>query len=86
MREDVNDPLARAFREHGEFFLFQPTIIDIDRYDGVLLLNEQGDLYILLHNIGVQIIPFKSRNIFQNLLEGKKDIAGNVHRAPYSGI
>jgi len=66
--------------------LFQPTIIDIDRYDGVLLLNEQGDLYILLHNIGVQIIPFKSEKIFQTLVEGKKDIASNVHRAPYSGI
>ena len=47
------------------FFLFQPTIIDIDRYDGVLLLNEQGDLYILLHNIGVQITPFKSKKCFK---------------------
>ena len=64
----------------------QPTIIDIDRYDGVLLLNEQGDLYILLHNIGVQIIPFKSEKKFQTLLEGKKDIASSVHRAPYTGI
>lgn len=66
--------------------MFQPTIIDIDRYDGVLLLNEQGDLYIVLHNIDVQIIPFKSEKKIQNLLEGKKDIASNVHRAPYSRI
>jgi len=61
-------------------------IIYINRYDGVLLLNEQGDLYILLHNIGVQIIPFKSEKIFQNLSEGMKDIASNVHKAPYTGI
>ena len=39
--------------------LFRSTIIEIDRYDGVLLLNEHGDLYFLLHNFGVQFIPFK---------------------------
>ena len=39
--------------------LFRSTIIEIDRYDGVLLLNEHGDLYFLLHNFGVQIICFK---------------------------
>ena len=48
--------------------LFRSTIIEIDSYDGVLLLNEHGDLYFLFH---VQIIPFKT-TFFKNLSEGKK--------------
>ena len=35
-------------------------------------LNEHGDLYFLLHNFGVQIIPFKSKNVLKYLSEGKK--------------
>ena len=38
---------------------FRSTLIEIERYDGVLLLNEHGDLYFLLHNFPAQIIPFK---------------------------
>ena len=58
--------------------LFRSTLIEIDRYDGVLLLNEHGDLY----NFGVHIILLKKIIIS----EGKKDIAKNVHRAPYPGM
>ena len=36
------------------------------------------DLYFLFHSFGVQIIPFKTKNLF----EGKKDIAKNIHKAP----
>ena len=64
--------------------LFRSTIIEIDRYDGGLLLNEQGDLYFLFYNFGVQIIPFKTMK--KNLSEGKQDIAKNVHKAPYPGM
>ena len=39
--------------------VFQSTVVELDRYDGDLLINEHGDLYVLLHNFGVQIIPFK---------------------------
>ena len=46
----------------GRILLFRSTLIAIDWYDGVLLLNEQGDLYFLFHNFGVQIIPFKNKN------------------------
>ena len=42
--------------------LFRSTIIEIDMYDGVLLLNAHGDLYFLLRDFGVQIIPFKTKN------------------------
>ena len=36
-------------------------IMVIDWYNGVLLLNKHGDLYFLLHNLGVQITLFKSK-------------------------
>ena len=61
--------------------LFRSTLIEIDRYDGGVLLKELGDLYFLFHNFGVQSIPFRS--FFFNLSEGKKYIANNVHKAPY---
>ena len=32
---------------------------EVNRYDGLLLVNEHGNLYFLLHNFGGQIIPFK---------------------------
>ena len=68
--------------------LFRSTIIKIDRYDGDLLLNEHGDLYFVLHNFGVQIMPFKIKikNNSKKLSEGKKDIAKNIHKAPYPGM
>ena len=62
--------------------LFRSTLIEIDRYDGVLHLNEHGYLY----NFGVHIILLKII-IRRKLSEGKKDdIAKNVHRAPYPGM
>ena len=39
--------------------LFRSTIIEIDMFDGVLLLNAHGDQYFSLRDFGVQIIPFK---------------------------
>ena len=66
--------------------LFRSTIIEIDRYDGGLLLNVHGDLYFLFHIFGVQIIPFKTKNKINNFLEGKKYIAKNVLKAPYPGM
>ena len=64
-----------SLRAHSENMAnFVVSIYDnqIDRYDGVFDLNEHGDLYFLLHNFGVQIIPFEYICIF-NLSEGKKD-------------
>ena len=55
-----------AARTAGAGSVCTATIIEINSYDGVLLLNEHSDLYFLFHNFGVQIIPFKTR---------KKDIA-----------
>ena len=54
-----------------------------DRFDGGLLLNKHGDLYFLFHNFGVQIIPFKTKKLKKKSSEGKKDVAKNVHKAPY---
>ena len=64
--------------------LFRSMIIEIDRYDGVLLLNKQGDPYFFLHSFGVQIIPFKLLSF--NYRKEKRDIAKNVHKAPYPGM
>ena len=76
----ISTRIPRTWR----ILLFRSTIIEIDRYDGGVLLNELGDLYFLFHNFGVQIIPFK--NFFFFLSKGKKYIAKNVHKAPYSGM
>ena len=46
---------------------------EVNRYDGLLLLNEHGNLYFLLHNFGGQIIPFKLEELKQ-LLEEKRYI------------
>ena len=54
-----------------QIFLFRSMIIEIDSYDGVLLLNKHGDLYFLSHNFIVQIIPFKNYFFFK-LSEEKK--------------
>ena len=35
----------------------------VKRYDGLQLLIENTDLYFLLHNFGVQIIPFRLGNL-----------------------
>ena len=45
---------AHAFREHG--IAFQP-IDEVNKYDGLSLLNEQGDLYFLLTNFGMSHKP-----------------------------
>ena len=52
--------------------LFLSMMIEIDRYDNVLLLNEHGDQYFLLHNFGVEITPFKSKRIKKNYQKEKK--------------
>ena len=49
----------RAHSENMATSVFQSTVVQLDRYDGDLLINEQDDLYFLLHNFGVPIIPFK---------------------------
>ena len=55
----ISARIPRAWR----ILLFRPTIIEMDRYGGGLVLNEHGDLYFLLiDNFGVQIIPFKTKN------------------------
>ena len=37
----------------------------------VFLLSENGDLYILLHNSGVQVIFFKLENLAKDCSQGK---------------
>ena len=32
---------------------------EVNRYDGLMLVKEHGDLYFLLHNFAGKIIPFK---------------------------
>ena len=39
--------------------LFRSTIIEIDRYDGVLLLNEHGDLYFYFIILVYKLSPLK---------------------------
>ena len=38
------------------------------------LLNEHGDLYFLLHNNSVHIVPLNLKENLKKLSEGKKDI------------
>ena len=63
---------ARASREHGIVFQYMDPA---KRYDGLWLVNEQVDLRFLLHNFGVQIIPFKLEKEKKSS-KGKKDIIG----------
>ena len=44
-------------------------------------MNEHGDFF-LLHNFGVQIVPFKLAK--KKFIQGKKDMAKSVHKARYS--
>ena len=46
---------------------------EVNRYDGLLLVNEHGNLYFLLHNFGGQIIPFKLEEL-KKILEEKRYI------------
>ena len=46
---------------------------EVNRYDGLLLVNEHGNLYFLLHNFDGQIILFKLEEL-KNLLEEKRYI------------
>ena len=50
---------------------------EVNRYDGLLLVNEHGNLYFLLHNFGGQIIPFKLEEL-KNYWR-KKDTSKSVH-------
>ena len=43
------------------------------------LLNEQGDLYFLLHNNSAHIILLNLKENKKNLSEGKKDIGESVY-------
>ena len=43
----------------------------VNRFDGLLLVNEYGNLYFLLHNFEGQIIPFKLEKL-KKLLEEKR--------------
>ena len=54
----------------------------VKRYDGLQLLNEHVDLYLLLHKFGVQIIPCKLEKL-KRIIEGEKDGAKSVHVARY---
>ena len=44
---------------------------EVNRFDGLLLVNEYGNLYFLLHNFEGQIIPFKLEKL-KKLLEEKR--------------
>ena len=52
---------------------------EVNRYDGLLLVNEHGNLYFLLHNFGGQIIPFKLEEL-KNYWR-KKDTSKSAHQA-----
>lgn len=47
-------PILRT--KHG--IVFQ-SMDEVNRYPGLLFLNEYGDLYFLWHKFGVKIIPFR---------------------------
>lgn len=53
---------------HG--IVFQ-SMDEVNRYDGLLLVNEYGNLHFLLHNFEGQIIPFKLEKL-KKLLEEKR--------------
>ena len=42
------------------------------------LLNEHGDLYFLLHNNSVHIVPLNLKENYKNLSEAKKDLGESV--------
>ena len=44
---------------------------EVNKYDGLLLVNEYGNLYFLSHNFDGQIIPFKLEKLKQ-IIGGKK--------------
>ena len=60
-------------REHGEFCRFDYTIIDIDRYDGVSLLNEHGDLYFYCIILVYKLSPLNQKN-FNDIYQKEKKI------------
>ena len=53
---------------HG--IVFQ-SMDEVNRFDGLLLVNEYGNLYFLLHNFEGQIIPFKLEKL-KKIIGGKK--------------
>ena len=74
----ISARISRTLR----ILLFLSTTIEIDRYDGVLLVNEHGDLYFYCIILVYKLSPLNKKNI-KNLSEGKKDMAKNVHKARY---
>ena len=44
---------------------------EVNRFDGLLLVNEYGNLYFLLHNFQGEIILFKLEKL-KKLLEEKR--------------
>ena len=53
---------------------------NLNRCDGLFLLNEHGDLYFLLHKNIVHIILLNLEKKIKNLSEGKKVIAECVRK------
>lgn len=66
---------AHAFREHG--IAFQP-IDEVNKYDGLSLLNEQGDLYFLLTNFGMSHKPLWIEETKKKIIMGRKGKAKSV--------
>ena len=71
---------ARAFRENS--IVFQ-SMDQVKRCDGLMLLKEHSELYFLLHDFGVQIIPFKLENLKKKFRKKNRDAAKNVPGARY---
>ena len=63
----ISTRIPRTWR----ILLFRSVIIEIDRYDGGLLLNEHGDRHFLFHNFGAQIMPCISK-IVKEIIRRKK--------------
>ena len=65
--------------------VFQSTVVELDRYDGDLLINEHGDLYFYCIILVYKLSPLNKKKL-KNLSDRKKDTAKNVHKARYSGM
>ena len=62
---------TKKISAHSETWYCFQSMDEVNRYDGLLLVNEHGNLYFLLHNFGGQIIPFKLEELKKNI-GGKK--------------
>ena len=61
-RDDVLELCLRLIIQHTLIIHIWCPCLKVKRYDGFQLLSEHGNLYFLLHDIGVQITPFFWRN------------------------